>query len=127
MTMGDDIQMIVQGEKDIAAAHLSLDLDVLNRLYHPDFIIAQPDGTFENKTDVLASYGSGERHWTLAEVDQLTVKISGDSGVAFGRWRAIGTNKELHFNYAAKFCSVWVKTNHGWQNFAYQSCEIPFE
>jgi ketosteroid isomerase-like protein len=119
-------EQIAANEQAIAAAHLTLDLAVIERLYHPDFVIAQPDGTTESKAEVLASYRLGERQWDFAQVDQLDVRVSGDTGVAVGRWRARGKNRGRHFDYAARFLSVWTLTADGWQNLAYQSVEIPF-
>jgi ketosteroid isomerase-like protein len=122
-----DAELIAANEQAIAAAHVSLDLGVIERHYHPDFVIAQPDGRIETKAEVLASYRSGERHWQRAEVDELKVRVTGDTAIALGRWRASGTNRGQPFDYAARFLSVWVRTGTAWQNLAYQSVEIPFE
>jgi ketosteroid isomerase-like protein len=122
-----DAEIIEAAEHAVAAAHLTLDLGVIDDLYHPDFIISQPHGVTETKAEVLASYRSGERRWTFAAVDQLDIRVTGDTGIAIGRWRARGTNRGQHFDYAARFLSVWVRTGDGWRNLAYQSVEIPFE
>ena len=84
----------------------------------------QPDGTTETKAEVLASYASGQREWSFAEVDQLSVRISGDTGIVVGRWRARGANRGQAFDYAARFLSVWVRIADGWRNLAYQPVEI---
>lgn len=120
------VEIIAAGERDFAAAHLTLDLAVLEQLYHPDFVIAQPDGMVESKVEVLDSYRSGERHWDLAEVDQLDIRVAGHTGIAIGRWRAIGTNRGQSFNYAARFLSVWTQDGGTWRNIAYTATEIPF-
>jgi ketosteroid isomerase-like protein len=121
-----DAGAIAAAEHALAAAHLALDLGVIERLYHPDFVIAQPDGSSETKDQVLASYRNGERRWDFAEVDQLEVRVTGDTGIAIGRWRARGTNRGQHFDYAARFLSVWVRAGDSWRNLAYQSVEIRF-
>jgi ketosteroid isomerase-like protein len=120
-----DAEIIAAAERDIAAAHLTLDLGVLERLYHDDFILAQPDGTRESKADIVASFRTGDHHWDNAAVDELTIRVSGDTGVVIGRWRASGRNRGTLFDYAARFLSVWTRTKQGWQNLAYQSVEIP--
>ena len=122
-----DAAAIAAAEQAIAAAHVSLDIGVIERHYHPDFVIAQPDGRIETKAEVLASYRSGERRWERAEVDELQVRVISDTAIALGRWRASGTNRGQPFDYAARFMSVWVRTATGWQNLAYQSVEIPFD
>ena len=120
-----DAEVIASHENAIAAAHLTLDLGTIERLYHPEFVIAQPDGTTEGRDEVLASYRSGERHWDYAEVDQLDVRVAGGTGIVIGRWRARGTNRGQAFHYAARFLSVWMHDGHAWRNLAYQSVEIP--
>jgi hypothetical protein len=72
-----DADAVVQAEKRLAAAHISLDLTTIADLLHGDYVIVQPDGRIETKADVLASYGSGERHWEQAEVEQLDVALYG--------------------------------------------------
>jgi ketosteroid isomerase-like protein len=122
-----DAEAIEAAERAIAVAHLTLDLGIIDRLYHPDFVITQPDGGTESKEQVLASYRSGERCWDFAEVDQLEIRVAGDTGIAIGRWRARGANRGQHFDYAARFLSVWVRADTLWRNIAYQAVEIPFE
>ena len=120
----DDHDSVVEAEKRLARAHLSLDLDIISILLHSDYVIMQPDGTMETRADVLASYQSGDRHWDSAQVDELQVRIYGETAVTTGRWRASGQNAGRPFDYAARFLSVWVKEDGRWQNVTYQSVEI---
>lgn len=122
-----DAETIAANEHAIAAAHAPLDLSVIERFYHPDFVVLQPDGTIETKTDVVDSYRRGERHWDVAAVDHLEVRVSGNTGVAIGRWRARGRNRGVGFDYAARFLSVWTRTEAGWLNLAYQANEVAIE
>jgi ketosteroid isomerase-like protein len=115
---------VIHAEKELAAAHLDLDLGLIDRLLHPDYVIVQPDGHKEIKADVLASYGSGKRHWDKAEADELVINLYGDTAVVFGRWQASGRNDTEAFDYAARFISVWFLHEGRWQNVAYQSVEI---
>ena len=119
-----DILSIAEAEIRLAEAHLTLDLSTIDRLLHPGYVIVQPGGKIETKSDVLASYKSGSRHWNSAQSDQLDIKVFGDTGIVTGRWRASGQHGEQEFDYAARFLSVWIKTDGRWQNIAYQSTEI---
>lgn len=121
----DDRHAIAQAERAIAEAHLTLDLDVIDRLIHADYVIVQPGGATETKADVLASYRTGTRHWDKAEVDQLDIRVHGDTAVVVGRWRASGHNGGEAFDYQARFLSAWTRLDGRWQNIAYQSTEIP--
>ncbi len=122
--MKSDIQAIAESERQLAAAHLSLDLDAIDRLLHPDYLILQPGGRLEGKAELLASLRSGERHWHIAHCDQLVIRLYGDTGIATGLWRAAGTNAGQEFDYQARFISVWIKVGRRWQNIAYQSIEF---
>lgn len=121
-----DIQTIKTAEHALAAAHLTLDLTVIDRLLHPDYRILQPDGRFETKAEVLASYQSGSRRWDTAQVDQLEVNLYDQTAIVTGRWQATGQNGDDPFDYAARFISVWLKENGRWQNITYQSAEIDY-
>jgi ketosteroid isomerase-like protein len=119
--------IIAANEQAIAAAHVSLDLEAIDRLYHPEFIVVQPDGMIETKAEVLESYRSGDRHWDFAEIDRLHIQIAGNTAVAVGRWRARGVNGGERFDYAARFLSVWTYEDGAWRNLAYKAEEIPIE
>ena len=118
------IRLIEAAEAEIARAHLTLDVGVLDRLYHPEFVIYQPDGSIETKAQVLASFASGERAWSFAAVEDVQVTAAESTAVARGVWRAVGTNRGQAFDYAARFLSVWTRDAAGWRNLAYQAAEI---
>lgn len=119
-----DRQAIAAAERALAAAHLTLDLDVIDRLLHPDYVIVQPGGAVETKSDVLASYRTGTRHWDKASVDDFDIRLYRDAGVVVGRWQATGRNGSVAFDYSARFVSVWVRIDDRWQNVTYQATEI---
>ena len=119
-----DSQEIIALEEQLAAAHLTLDLDIIARLLHDDYRILQPDGSTETKQEVLTSYASGERHWRAATVSDLAVSIYGNMARVVGMWSAQGTNRGQKFDYRARFVSIWIDEGQGWQNIAYFSVEI---
>ncbi|MEM7345604.1 MAG: nuclear transport factor 2 family protein [Chloroflexota bacterium] len=120
----DEFEAIAQAEEKLAAAHLQLDLKIIDELLHPDYVVVQPGGTLETKAEVLASYKTETREWNLAQVDQLDIRFQGDTAVVIGRWRAVGQHGAERFDYSARFLSVWVKQDGRWQNIAYQATEI---
>lgn len=122
-----DQQAIIAAERELAAAHLTLDRAVLDRLLHRDYVIIQPDGSIETKAEIIDSFATGNRRWDMAAVDQLDLRLSAGAAVAVGRWRAAGQNGDAHFDYAARFLSLWMNEDGRWQNVAYQSTEIPVE
>lgn len=121
----DDLLAVAQAERALAEAHLSLDLGLIDQLLHADYTLIQPGGVTETKAETLASFRSGTRHWDKASVDQLDIRLYGDTAVVTGRWSASGRNGAALFDYQARFLSIWVKEQGRWQNVAYQATEIP--
>jgi len=118
---------VFQAEERLARAHETMDLAVIAELLHPNYVMLQPNGQVENRQDILDSYRSGERHWDMARVGDMTVRLAGETATVTGRWRAAGQNGAERFDYAARFLSVWVQTVDGWRNIAYSSAEINIE
>ena len=122
--MADEVEQLIELEERLAAAHLNLDLSVIEALLHSDYVIVQPGGRVESKQDVLDSLKTGERRWEFARPDEMEVRIYGNLGIVRGRWRAKGFNGAEPFDYSARFLSTWVKEDDGWRNIAYQAHEI---
>lgn len=119
-----DGERILDGERRLAAAHLTLDMSEFEALLHEDFALLQPDGSLVTKRDMLVSLAAGSRSWSYARVDQLEVRVYGDCGRVVGRWSARGINNGAAFDYSAQFISTWVRREPLWQNLSYTSAEI---
>jgi ketosteroid isomerase-like protein len=122
--IADDTNAVAQAEHQLAHAHLQLDLAAIEQLLHADYLAIQSGGRIETKAEIIASIGTGTRHWDTAEVDQLDIRLYGDTAVVVGRWRASGQHGAERFDYAARFLSIWVKLDGRWQNTGYASREI---
>jgi ketosteroid isomerase-like protein len=123
----DQKAQVLQAERDWLNAHLEMDLDLLDRLMHPEYTRIQPDGSVWNRSQTLASYQSGQRQWDSASIDELDIRIYGQTAVVTGRWQASGENFDSRFDYAARYVSVWCWTEERWQMVSDQSTEIARE
>ena len=115
---------IIAAEQALAATHLTLDIATMDRLLHPDYVIVQPGGMIEDKAQTLASFTGGDRHWDVAESDEMTVRLRGDTAIVTGRWRGQGRNGDVQFDYQARFLSTWIREAGEWRNIAYMATEI---
>jgi ketosteroid isomerase-like protein len=115
---------VLEAEARWARAHLEGDAEALARLMHRDYAMISPDGRVVDRDEALSSYRSGDRRWDLAESDQHTVKLYGDTAVVIGRWRARGVNDRAPFDYSARYASVWVRESGAWRIVSDQSTEI---
>ena len=69
---------------------------------------------------------SDTRHWDARPRATNTSSASTlRCAVVFGRWRGRGVNGGQRFGYAARYVSVWVTRDGGWQMVSDQSTEIP--
>jgi ketosteroid isomerase-like protein len=118
------VQEVIRAEQKLAAAHKQLDLEVFDRLLHPDYAIIQPGGLVEGKEETLASLRSGTRHWDIARSDQFDVRIYGDTAIVISRWRGKGSNGDVSFDYQARVLAVWVHEDGQWRNVAAQATAL---
>ncbi len=126
-TLGRDAKTILEQEAELATAHLTLDLGIFDRLLHEEYVLLQPNGCTETKQDVMTSIGSGHRGWEIAQVENVTARVYGETAVAQGIWRARGRNGDARFDYAARFVSVWTKHDGHWKNLVYHGVKTPIE
>lgn len=115
---------VMAAEQAWVRAHLDLDLMVLDQIMADDYLAVGLDGELTDKAQTLASYSSGNRHWDVAEGDEYTVHLYDRTAVVYGRWRGAGINCGEPFDYAARFISVYVRRDEGWQMVSAQSTPI---
>ncbi len=114
---------VLQAEKLWLQAHQNLDLELLEQLMHPDYVIIQPGGIVGSKVDALKSYQEG-RNWEEANIEDLDIRVYGDTAVVVGKWQARGINQGQSFDYQARYISVWVRHEGSWKMAADQSTEM---
>ena len=124
MNTNQTIQAVLQAERELAAAHLTLDLTRIDQLLHPNYTIIQPGGQIEGKAETLASLQGDTRTWEIANSDEMSAQLYGQTAIVTGRWRGKGQNGDEQFDYSARFLSVWVSENGRWRNVAYQATEM---
>jgi ketosteroid isomerase-like protein len=123
-TTQEKIQAVLQAERDLAKAHMTLDIARFDQLLHFNYVIIQPGGRVEGKAETVASLQTGDRFWEIAHSDEMEVQVYGETAVVVGRWRGKGQNGATLFDYSARFLSVWVLEDGLWRNVAAQSTEI---
>jgi len=115
---------VLSAENTWTQAHLTTDVETLDKLMHPEYSIIKPDGTVWGKKQALESYIPGRRDWQIAESTDHVVNIYRDVAVVIGLWRAKGVNNGVSFDYNARYTSVWVKENRLLRIVLDQSVEL---
>lgn len=118
------IAEIMAAEGAWVQAHLDLDLVTLDRIMADEYLAVGSNGELIDKQQTLASYGSGLRHWEVAEGSDYVVYVYDQTAVLIGRWKGVGTNSGEPFDYLARFVSVYVKRDGRWQMVSAQSTTI---
>jgi ketosteroid isomerase-like protein len=118
------IQAVIQAERDWLKAHLELDLAQLERMMADEYTQVSNTGQLLDKSQVLATFQTGQRHWDTADSDEYRIQIYGETALVYGRWRASGVNHGQPFDYAARYISLWVYRDGRWQIVSDQSTEI---
>lgn len=117
-----DYEELMKTEKRWVEAHQTLNtLDIEDIL---DDGYKRIEGTaILGKAETLASYQSGQRHWDVAEGSDYTVNIHNEFATVVGLWRGVGVNHGEHFDYSARFLSVYIKRSNGWKLYRDESFE----
>ena len=86
-----------------------MDIELIDSMLHPDYVIIQPRGIVETNGKVLNSYRSGLRRWDFARSDQMDIHVYGKMVIVIGRWQAEGRIGDIDFDYLARFLFVWIR------------------
>lgn len=106
--MKDEVKAaVLAAEQRWVDAHLNLDLDTIESMLSDDYRQIQSNGNLIGKEELLRSYRSGKRDWTLAHSDELEVHIHGQVAWLTGRWHGKGENSGVPFDYQARFLAIY--------------------
>jgi hypothetical protein len=106
---------LLETERKRAAAHLSLDFDMLECILSDQYRQIQSDAIVIGKNELLASYSSDYHKWEIAESDEYKVRMLGNFALLTGRWRGVGENNGEEFNYSARFLAVYKLEEGEWK------------
>jgi len=121
------IEQVIQAERLWLEAHLQLDLAALERLMADEYTLISDRGELLNKSQVLAAFRAGKKHWDEAESDDYRIQIDGDLAIVRGRWRARGENSGVAFDFTSRYRSVWIYRDGRWQITSDRSDDQPPE
>lgn len=119
----NDYTEVMQTEKRWVAAHHSLNAKDIEDILDTDYKRIEGNKLI-GKAEALASYTSGQRHWDVAQGSDYTVNIHNEFATVVGLWRGVGVNHGEHFDYSARFLSVYIKRSTGWKLYRDESFEL---
>src|SRR5689334_1097717 len=108
-------QVIRHLDRERIQAQISADRAALDRIYADDFIGIGPSGTVRTKPQVLSDFTSGTLKFQSIDIDDVQVRIYGNTAVETGRSTMHGQDKNKTVPVDNRFTRVWVKQSGRWR------------
>jgi ketosteroid isomerase-like protein len=112
-------------EGQINAAVVSGDLHVFERLLADDFTHTNQTGKFRTRSEWLANHKPGQSPYNAYDVDDLKIRVYGDTAVVTARTTPKGRDskgKPITGQY--RYLRVWAKRDGQWRAVAFQGTRI---
>ena len=112
-------------EGQINAAVVSGDLHVFEQLLADDFTHTNQSGIYRTKAEWLANHKPGQSRYSRYDVDELKIRVYGDTTVVTARTTPRGQDskgKPITGQY--RYLRVWAKRDGQWRAVAFQSTRI---
>ena len=119
-----DAQQLTELEQRRADAVVRRDTTFLNKITAEDSVRILPSGGLETKSQLLAQLNSGTVTYTSIVVDQVSVKLYGDTALVTGKSVFRGQRGGKPFGGSCRFSRVWRKDLNGWQEVLFQLTPI---
>lgn len=105
-------------------AQLSNDVAVMDRLLADDYVGISASGIIENKTEALALRRAGTLHITNLDLNDLKVRIYGDTAVVTSRADLAGTSGSSDIGGTYRYTRVYNKRYGQWKIVSFEASRI---
>lgn len=105
-------------------AQLNNDVSVMDRLLADDYIGISSSGTIETKTEALALRRAGTLHITTLDLNDVKVRIYGDTAVVTSRADLQGTNGSRDISGEYRYTRVYNRRLGQWKIVSFEASRI---
>jgi len=105
-------------------AQLNNDVGVMDRLLADDYIGISATGTIETKAEALALRRAGTLHITNLDLDDLKVRLYGDTAVVTSRAELAGTNGAADISGKYRYTRVYSRRFGQWKIVSFEASRI---
>jgi ketosteroid isomerase-like protein len=105
-------------------AQLNNDVSLMDRLLADDYIGISSSGTIETKTEALALRRAGTLHITNLDLNDLKVRIYGDTAVVTSRADLQGTNGARDISGEYRYTRVYNRRYGQWKIISFEASRI---
>lgn len=121
---GKDEREIRQLASSIQTAKVRSDFAFLADAWTKDFAYTNSRGEYRSRELGLEDYRSGAVKWTLREIDDMTLRLTGEVGVLTARVKLRGTVRGQDRADDVRLTDVYVKRSGKWRLFASHESRI---
>ena len=122
---GDDVARLEALEQRIASAWVTRDRAFIESVLAPDWSVTDVAGRVLSRQQVLDDmFGAPDRRVDAMAIDDVKVRIFGDTAVVTGRTRASGRDRSGAGSVELRFTDVFVRRDGRWQVVASQGTLI---
>jgi len=114
-------------EQDRAAATVKGDVATLEKQTSDDYTFINFSGKMVDKSQMIENFKSGRTKLTSNEVDDMKVRVYGNTAVMTGKADLAGTIEGKETKQEVMFTRVFVKKGGGWQTVALQQSLVSKE
>lgn len=112
-------------EQRLIKAWLERDRADIDALLDDDWSVIDPSGRLLSKTQVLAEFDTGERQLESGTIDEIRVRVFGETAVVTGRTTASGNYQGESVSVKLRFTDVFVRQDgRRWRVVASQATLI---
>jgi ketosteroid isomerase-like protein len=114
-----DVQAILDIEQRLAQAWVDRDRKAIDAVLADEWSVTDASGRILTKPEVMQeSFGSTERRIDRMVVDDVKVRVYGETAVATGRTQATGSYRGTSASVVLRFTDVFVRRDGRWQAVA---------
>ncbi len=125
--MKDTEKQILKLEEELTHTEMSVDVDVLDRIFADDIIVTAPIGMCVDKPAVMNEIREAAEKAVIGRYDKedLKVRAFGDTAVSSYRMIAEATFDGMEIKRQLCITNVWMKRNEQWQIVARHTASLP--
>ncbi|MDB6167452.1 MAG: nuclear transport factor 2 family protein [Verrucomicrobia bacterium] len=118
------IQELKELEQHRAEAFARRDIEFIDRTTADDCSFVHAAGDIQTKAHELAALKSSELTYNTNHLDEVSVRLYGDTAVLTGLGTKTGVRNGVKFNNQTRFTRVYVKMNGQWRMVASQTAVV---
>ncbi|MGH2906100.1 MAG: nuclear transport factor 2 family protein [Solirubrobacterales bacterium] len=120
----DEEKALRAAERELQRAQLESDVAALDALIHEQLRFTGPDGIAYNKQDDLDAHRSGAIKFASSRERELSVEVSGETGVTRALMEMSGQAGGQPFDGAFRYTRTWLLEDGRWQIVAARASAV---